>query len=341
MTVHAAMDMDMDMDVDVDVELAIVGGGPAGLAAAIEAARRGVRVTLVDAGDSPGGALALQTHAYQGTGMRGIGLGALLGQTAIAAGASLLPRTLAWGAFEDHTLGLAINHGMGDERSDVLHAAAILIATGAVDRPGVFPGATLPGVITATAATVMLHRWRVRPGAAALVVGNDPITPCIAQYCADGGMVVRVTPASDGLRAMAGPDGTLARVERYDPDGAVTDAWDVDTLVLAEGMQPANELARMVECATVWSAPLGGPVPLRDAAMWASVPGVSIVGDAAGMGDVGGAIFQGRIAAAAIADALGKKKRGFDAFPITLTAGSFRPINADVWRATRLTEMVR
>lgn len=331
MTVRAAM----------DAELAIVGGGPAGLAAAIEAARRGVRVTLVDAGDGPGGALALQTHAYQGTGMRGIGLGALLGQTAIAAGAALLPRTLAWGMFEDHTLGLAINHGTDDERSGLLHAAVILIATGAVDRPGVFPGATLPGVVTATAATVMLHRWRVRPGAAALVVGDDPITPCIAQYCADGGMTISVTPTGDGLRAMAGPDGTLARVERHDPDGAVVDAWDVDALVLAEGMQPANELARMVECATVWSAPLGGPVPLRDAALRTSVPGVSIVGDAAGVGDVGSAIFQGRIAAAAIADTLGKKKRGFDAFPITLAAGSFRPMNADVWRDTRLMEMVR
>lgn len=322
-------------------ELAIVGGGPAGLAAAIEAARRGVQVTLVDAGDRPGGALAVQTHAYPGTGLRGFAIGTLFWQAAEAAGVTLIPRTLAWGLFEDRTLGLAVDHGTDRERSELLQADAVLVATGAVDCPPVFPGATLPGVITATAALTIWHRWRVRPGAAALVVGNDPIAPLIARYGSEAGMEIAVTPTSDELCASAGPDGTLARVERHDLDGAVVETFAVDTLILAAGMQPANELARMVECATAWCAPLGGHVPRRGAGMQTTVPGVSIAGDAAGIGDAGSAILQGRIAAAAIADALGKKRRHFGALPVTITPGAFRPLDATVWRSVRLAEATR
>jgi sarcosine oxidase subunit alpha len=324
---------------NMQTELAIVGGGPAGLAAGIEAARRGVQVTLVDLGDQPGGALSLQMHRYDG--MAGMAIGALLWQTAEAAGVTMLPRTLAWGLFEDRTLGLAIDHGTGHERSAILQAERVLIAAGAVDRPPVFPGVTLPGVTTATALTIALHRWRVRPGRNALIVGDDAITGLIAQYARDAGMGVSRTPAADGLRALAGPDGTLARVERRGPDGTPQEVFDADVMVLATGMQPANELARMVDCAMVWSDALGGHVPQRDANMQTSVPGVSVVGDAAGAGDAGSAILQGRVAAAAIADALEKKKRSFGPFPVTLTAGAFRAVDPAVWRAARMTEGVR
>lgn len=319
-------------------ELAIVGGGPAGLAAAIEAARRGVQVTLVDLGDRPGGALALQTHAYDG--LAAMAIGALLWRAAESAGVTLLPRTLAWGLFEDRTLGLAIDHGTERERSALLQADRVLVATGAVDRPPVFPGATLPGVITATAAMIMMHRWRVRPGHRALLVGDDPMTASIAQYMRDADMQVVGTSSPGGLHALAGPDGTLARVEQRGADG-VHEVFEVDTMVLATGLQPANELARMIDCEMVWSAPLGGHVPLHDAGMRTSAPDIAIAGDAAGIGDAGSAILQGRIAAAAIADALGKKKRSFGPLPVTLTPGAFRPVDQAVWRSVRTPESVR
>lgn len=316
-------------------ELAIVGGGPAGLAAAIEAARRGVQVTLVDLGDEPGGALALQTHAYDAVGLYGFAIGALLWQAAEAAGATLLSRTLAWGLFEDRTIGLAINHDTDAERSDLLHAEVVLIATGAVDRFTPFPGATLPGVMTATAALTLLHRWRVRPGTHALIVGNDPITARVAQAVREVGMHPTHVPTAEGLHALAGDDRTLAAVEKRDASAALAWTQRQDTLILAEGMQPANELARMVDCAMIWSAPLGGHVPRHDAGMRTSVPGISVAGDAAGVGDAGSAMLHGRVAAAAIADRLGKKKRAFGAFPVTVTADAFRPIHADIWQSVR------
>ncbi len=324
----------------MQTELAIVGGGPAGLAAAIEAARRGVRVTLVDLGDQPGGALSLQTHAYGGIGLSGFAIGALLWRSAAAAGATLLPRTLAWGLFEDGTLGLAINHDTDAERSDALHAEAVLIATGAVDRCTPFPGSTLPGVMTATAALTMLHRWRVRPGTNALIVGGDPIAERVEYAVCEAGMQPTRTPSAEGLHTLAGPDHTLARVEKR---GTAAAEWaaEQDTLIIAEGMQPANELARMVDCPMVWSAPLGGHVPRHDAGMRTGVPGVSVAGDAAGVGDAGSAMLHGRVAAAAIADRLGKRKRAFSVFPVTMTPGAFRPIHADIWQSVRMTEAAR
>ncbi len=326
----------------IRTELAIVGGGPAGLSAAIEAARRGVRVTLVDLGAQPGGALALQTHAYDDIGLSGAAIGALLWRAAESAGATLLPRTLAWGLFEDRTLGLAINHGAEGERSDLLHAEVVLIATGAIDRFTPFPGATLPGVMTATAAMTLMHRWRVRPGAAVCIVGEeDPISRHIVQYVRDAGIGNHWSlPSSEGIRAIAGSDGTLAAVERWDGDTRLSE-MPTDALILAEGMQPANELARMIGCAMVWRAPLGGHVPRHDVGMRTSVPGVSIAGDAAGVGDAGSAMLHGRLAAAAIADQLGKKKGAFGAFPVTMPAGAFRPMDTDAWRSVRIAEATR
>lgn len=326
----------------IHTELAIVGGGPAGLAAAIEAARRDVRVTLVDLGAEPGGALALQTHAYDGIGLHGFAIGALLWNMAESAGVTLLPRTLAWGLFEDRTLGLALNHGAESERSDLLHAEVVLIATGAIDRVALFPGATLPGVMTATAAMTLMHRWRVRPGATVCIVGEeDPIARHIVQYVQEAGIGNHWSlPSSAGIRAIAGPDGTLAAVERWDGATRLSDR-PTDALILAEGMQPANDLARMIDCAMAWRAPLGGHVPRHDAGMRTSVPGVSIAGDAAGIGDAGSAMLHGRLAAAAIADRLGRKKRAFGAFPVTMPAGAFRPVDTDAWRSVRIAEATR
>ncbi len=327
----------------MQTELAIIGGGPAGLAAAIEAARRGVQVTLVDVADQPGGALALQTHAYAGTGLRGFAIGALLWRAAVDAGANLLSRTLAWGLFEDRSIGLAIDHGTPRERSELLGAEIVLVVTGGIDRPAVFPGATLPGVMTATAVLMMMHRWRVRPGNHVCIVGEeDPIAGLIVQYANDveGFRNLWHLPSTAGVRALAGPDGTLASVEAWSGDTR-TLAVPADTLILAEGMQPANELARMMDCAMAWSAPLGGHVPLHDAGMQTSVSGVYVAGDAAGIGDAGSAILQGRVAGATIADALGKKRRAFGAFPVTIAPGVFRPLDATVWRSVRMVEGAR
>lgn len=306
----------------IRAELAIIGGGPAGLAAAIAAASRGVRVTIVDAGDAPGGATALHTHLYPGAEIRGYAIGPRVWQTARECGATLLSRAVAWGLFEDNSIGLVLGRGTPDERADMLHADAIILATGATDRAATFPGATLPGVSTTTAVLTMLHRWRVRPGAVALVVGSGPAAPFVVHALRDAGMDVQTTPTDDGLHAFAGLDGALARVETR-----AGDVFACDTLVLALGAEPATELARMRGCAMRWEPSLGSHIPVQDASGQTSVPHLFIAGDAAGMMDAGYALAQGSRAAAAVADLLGKPRGR--AYPDTLTIppGAFRAVS--------------
>ncbi len=148
-------------------------------------------------------------------------IGALLWRAADDAGATLLPRTLAWGLFEDRTLGLAIDHGTEGERSAILQAERVLIATGAVDRPPVFPGATLPGVMMATAAMIALHRWRVRPGHTALIVGDDAVDRADRAVRARRGDAGRPHPIG-GRSPCAGRAGRHARA-----GGAARGGWRV------------------------------------------------------------------------------------------------------------------
>jgi hypothetical protein len=278
----------------------------------------------------------LQTHVYEGSKLRGDEIGPALWREADALGVTLLPRTVAWGLFEDRTLGLAIGHGTEQECGQLLQADAVLIATGAIDRFSVFPGSTLPGVVTATAAVTMLHGWRVRPGRRALVLGDDPITALITRYAQDGGMETVALSESDGLYAEAGADGTLGRVV-----SANGQSHDVDTLILAQGMQPANDLARMVDCEMAYREALGGWVPLRDATMRTSIAWLFVAGDAAGVADARTAMLQGQAAGAVAADVLGKAAEMATHTAPAIDVDAFRPVAASDWDAARLMEQIQ
>ena len=300
-------------------ELAIIGGGPAGLAAAITAARRGVAVALVDMADMPGGATALHPHHYPGTQYPGTDIGPRLWAAAIAAGVTLLPRTAAWGLFEDDTLALATDYGTATERMETLHADAVLLATGAIDRYPPFAGDTIPGVMTATTALTAIVRWGVRPGTAALVVGAGAEAIAVADALRGAGMTVATIPTGDGLRAEAGPDGALVAAHRQG------ESFSVDALVLAVAREPSCALAQMRDCPLTYDIAGGGYVPMHDATMHTAIWLLSVAGDAAGVRDAGTAMAQGQTAAHAIADRLGKPVVAVS-LPLTIPPGVFRPM---------------
>ena len=147
-----------------ETELAIVGAGPAGLCAAIEAAEAGVKVTLIDENSRPGGQLFKQIHKFFGSrehyaGMRGLDIGAMLLEETKKRGVDVMLDTIAWGIFEDNVLGLATK-----EKSIQLKPQKILLATGALERPLAFPGWTLPNVMGAGAMQTLINIHRVLPG---------------------------------------------------------------------------------------------------------------------------------------------------------------------------------
>jgi thioredoxin reductase len=181
-------------------QVAVVGAGPAGLHAALAAAQAGARVTLIDNYRRPGG----QYYRQPATEFEAVppaehqSEGRALWQKVAAAGVELLADTAVWGAFEDKLLTL-----YGPQAPSSIQAQAIILATGAYERPAAFPGWTLPGVMTSGAAQTLLKEQRILPGRRIVVAGTGPLQLVVAAGLAQAGaQVVAVLDGSPLVRKM-------------------------------------------------------------------------------------------------------------------------------------------
>lgn len=164
------------------VDAAIVGGGPAGLAAAKEIASRGGTVVVIDENHRWGGKLLGQLHEEpkSGTWWKGAEIASRLVNEAKEAGAQLISKTLVWGLEKGWVVYTSDLFNRPDAQKR-LEAKALLLATGAVEKPLPIPGWTLPGVMTVGAAQVLTNLYRVKPGKRVLVVGLDVLSLTIAR----------------------------------------------------------------------------------------------------------------------------------------------------------------
>jgi NADPH-dependent 2,4-dienoyl-CoA reductase/sulfur reductase-like enzyme len=188
--------------------LVVVGGGPAGIAAATEAARAGLRCLLVDEAPSLGGQIYRQLpEPFRAKDPRRLGRdharGARL-RDALPDSVEVRSRT----SVIDIVDGRRIVCATPDGPTEWVPAERLVIATGAYDRAVPFPGWTLPGVLTAGGAQALLKTMRVRPGDRALVCGTGPLLLVVAGQLHHAGVeVVGVLEA--GRSAYTA--GTLAR----------------------------------------------------------------------------------------------------------------------------------
>jgi thioredoxin reductase len=316
------------------IEIAVVGAGPAGLAAAIEAALAGARVTLIDENARPGGQLFKQIHKFFGSkehraGTRGIRIGEDLLQEAQQAGVEIRLNTVVYGLFEGHRLGLVC----GDHTED-LQAEAIILATGANECALAFPGWTLPGVMGAGAIQTMMNTHRTLPGQRVLIIGAGNVGLIVSyQILQAGAEVVAIIDAlptiggygvhASKVRRAGVPilashtilcaegegtvqRATIAEVDKdWQPIVGTEQNLDVDTIGLAVGLSPLAELAWMAGCQFIYLPGLGGWVPVHDEAMETSLPGIYVAGDLAGIEEASTAMEEGRLAGIAAARALG------------------------------------
>ncbi|MEU7724891.1 NAD(P)/FAD-dependent oxidoreductase [Streptomyces sp. NPDC040724] len=203
------------------VDLAVVGAGPAGLAAAVTAAGLGLRVTVLDAGDRPGG----QYYRHPAPGLGAARPEALhhgwndfadreaaLRAHESAGRITYLPAHHVWTVVPADGPGWTLHAVAGPEEAAAsLHARAVLLATGSYERQLPFPGWTLPGVVGAGGAQAMLKSGLVLPGRRVVVAGSGPLLLAVAGSLAAAGARVPAVVEAAAYTAYAGHLPTLLR----------------------------------------------------------------------------------------------------------------------------------
>lgn len=340
-------------------EVVIIGGGPAGLAAAIEAKKDGCDVLLVDENRRAGGQLFKQLHKFFGSrahraGVRGIDIGKQLLMETEELGIDFWLNSACIGIFPDKRAAI-----LRDGKTEIVEAQKLLLCTGGAENPLRFPGWTLPGVMGAGAAQTMANVQRVLPGKRILMIGSGNVGVIVAyQLLQAGADVVGIVEGMPKIGAygvhaakirragipfylgstIAEAKGTdhvekavIAKFENGQIVKGTEMETDVDVICVAVGLRPLSELAQMAGVQHDFIPEMGGWMPLHNMDMETSVPGIYVAGDTAGVEEASTAMDEGRLAAAAAAEALGylskeeaeKKKTGIRERLDSLRQGPF------------------
>ena len=314
-------------------EVAIIGGGPAGLAAAVEAAKFGAKVLVIDENKRPGGQLFKQIHKFFGSkahdaGIRGIDIGMKLLRETEESGVEVWLDSAAIGVFSGKRIAVLRNNS-----TEVIEAERILLSTGGAENALNFPGWTLPGVMGAGAAQTMINVNRVLPGKKVLMIGAGNVGVIVAyQLLQAGAEVVGIMRRSRQIEAYGvhaakirragvpfylghtivearGTDRVESVVIAEIRDGKFIPGTEkeaeADTICLSVGLRPLSELAYMAGVHHEYVRELGGWMPVHNRYMESSVPGIYVAGDIAGVEEANTAMDEGRLAGVAIAHSLG------------------------------------
>ncbi len=289
-------------------DVLVVGAGPAGLAAAVAAAASGARVILCDEQAEPGGSLLSEPAGHSDTAIEGEPAGRWLARTLQRLAAhprvTVLTRTTAFGYFPHNLLGLnqrlsdhlaRPDHGQPRERQWQVRAGEVVLATGAIERPLVFPGNDRPGILLASAARTYLNRYGTLAGLRAVVV-----TSCDEAYRAALDLhragativaIVDVRAEDPGLGAGALPEaarraglpiemqttvlGTsgrlrvrAVRVQKLDSSGLPAGParrLRCDLVLMSGGMTPSVHLFSQSRGKLAWEESLGAFLPAQAA----------------------------------------------------------------------------
>ena len=286
-------------------DLLVVGAGPAGLSAALEASRHGERVIVVEADVEVGGALRWDDAIIGGRPAMDWVKGARAELDA-APETRVLTSTIAALAMDQNGMLLAQRIGallpahargsLPEQRLWHVRAQRIVLATGALERPIVFPDNDRPGIMLASAARSYLARHALAPERGVVFTNNDDAYRTAIAWCEAGIEVAGVidlrtpstAPLSDRARAIdipvfvssqvigtrADADGRLTAVVVRSEAGVVSIACDL--LAVSGGHDPNLNLHLQRRGGSVYDPAIAAAVPT------VALPGYSIVGGARG-----------------------------------------------------------
>jgi NADPH-dependent 2,4-dienoyl-CoA reductase/sulfur reductase-like enzyme/Fe-S-cluster-containing hydrogenase component 2/bacterioferritin-associated ferredoxin len=300
----------------VRVPVLIIGGGPAGLSAAIELGKRGIETLLIDDKHRLGGKLVLQTHRFFGSidavyaGTRGIDIATRLeSEVRSFPGVRVWLQSAAVAVFSDKKVGVLVE----GRRYVLVEPTILLVTAGAREKNLAFPGNTLPGVYGAGAFQTLVNRDLVRPTGRLFIVGGGNVGLIAGYHALQAGIavvgLVEVMPECGGYKvhrdklarlgvpiytshtvlSANGEDAvssvTISRVdEKFRPVKGSERSFDCDTLLIAVGLDPVNEFFEKA----------------REFGLTAFA-----AGDAEEIAEASAAIFSGKIRGLEVARALG------------------------------------
>ena len=317
-------------------EILVIGGGPAGLCATLNAAEMGAKVLLVERDDALGGQLVKQTHMFFGSekqyaSTRGIDIGKLLiEKIGTYKNVEVLKETTVIGIYEDGVVTLEERHG-GYLK---VKPESIIVATGASEKFLGFPNNDLPGIYGAGAVQTLMNVYGVKPGNNVLMVGAGNIGLIVSYQLTQAGVnvvgIVEAAPKIGGylvhaskVRRMGIPIYTGHTVKEAHGTDRLTGAtivqldekWqqvpgtekkvDVDVLCISVGLSPLSELLHQAGCEIKYLASLSGFVPMRDENMMTSREGIFVAGDVGGIEEASSAMVEGYLAGLSAAEWLG------------------------------------
>jgi len=256
-------------------DLLVIGAGAAGLAAALTAGRAGARVILIDEHSVAGGTLLSETATIGGTSAPEFAATCIAELDSLP-NVTLLTRTTAFGWYDGNVFGAVerVQKHLPDPKPTIpverlwrIVAKRALLATGAEERPLVFGGNDVPGVMMAGAMRSYLNRYAVSPGkATAIFTTNDSGYALARDLEAKGVPLVAIIDSrSEGNLSYAGKarvikggvvantkgSKALAGVEVY--RNGSTEHLDVDALAMSGGFSPVIHLACHRGGKPVWS----------------------------------------------------------------------------------------
>ena len=194
-------------------QLAVIGAGPGGLCAATTAASLGMDVIVLDEQPSPGGQIYRAIAHAPADRLELLGAdyqhGADLVEAFAASGAQYLPNTTIWSLNSRRQIGI-----LRQDQASIIQAERVIVASGAMERPVPFPGWTLPGVMNAGAAQILLKTAGVVPANGTVIAGTGPLPLLVAWQYLRAGVAVKavleLSPGTNLWRAALHLPGALA-----------------------------------------------------------------------------------------------------------------------------------